>query len=103
MRLAREKSADLQVEVEVENIEEFRAAADAGADIVMLDNVDPQTVREVMAEARDLGDGRPIIEVSGNVTLENIENIAEAGPDWISVGCITHSAGALDISMEVEE
>lgn len=100
---AKEKSSDLQVEVEVESIEEFRAAAGAGADIVMLDNVDTQTVRDVMTEARNLGDGRPIIEVSGNVTLENVGDIAEAGPDWISVGRITHSAGALDMSIEVEE
>ena len=100
---AKEKSADLQVEVEVESIEEFRVAADARADIIMLDNVDTQTVKDVMTETRNLGDGRPIIEVSGNVTLENVEEIAKAGPDWISVGCITHSAGALDMSMEVEE
>lgn len=103
VRSAREKSSGLRVEVEVENLEEFRAAAGAGADIVMLDNVDTQTVSEVTAERQKMGGQRPIIEVSGNVTLENVEDIARAGPDWISVGWITHSAKAVDISCEVEK
>ena len=98
---AKEKCPDLTVEVEVEDMEEFRAAVDAGADIIMLDNFDPRTVKEAVDEIKG-SDRKPVIEVSGGVTLENIEDIAKAGPDWISVGMITHSAKALDISIEVE-
>ncbi len=99
---AKEKCPDLEVEVEVENLEEFRAAVDAGADIVMLDNFDPQAVKEAVDEVKE-ADKRPVIEVSGNVSLETIEDFAMAGPDWISVGRITHSAKALDMSIEVEK
>lgn len=101
--LAKEKSPDLRVEVEVENMDEFRAAVDVEADIIMLDNFDLLVIREVMAEVRNLGNERPTIEVSGNVTLETVADIAAAGPDWVSVGKLTHSAEALDMSLEVEE
>jgi nicotinate-nucleotide pyrophosphorylase (carboxylating) len=102
VRRAKQTRPDIAVEVETETPEEALAAADAGADIVMLDNMSPDKVREAVAEIRKLEKDRPIVEVSGGASLETLEELAKAGPDWISVGMITHSAPALDISLELE-
>ena len=85
--------------VEVENLDEFRAAAAAGADVVMLDDFSPGEVRQ----ACDLlpGAQRPASEVSGGITLANVRAYAEAGADRISSGTLTHSAPSLDFSMRV--
>ncbi len=84
------------VEVECENLEMVREAVDAGADIIMLDNMD----RAQMAEAIALIDGRAKTEVSGNVDASNIRSLADLGVDYISSGALTHSAPILDLSLK---
>ena len=90
-----------RVEVEVETEEEFLAAVKAGADIIMLDDMSRDEMR-ACAGALVGRSPRPIIEASGGVTLDNVAEIADAGVDWISVGALTHSAPALDISLRAE-
>jgi nicotinate-nucleotide pyrophosphorylase (carboxylating) len=87
----------LKIEVEVKNIAEVREALAAGADAVMLDNMTPGA----MGEAVLLIGGRVPVEASGNVTLANVRQIAETGVDFISVGALTHSVTAADISLLV--
>lgn len=87
----------LRVEVEVETLDELADALDAGADAVLLDNADVETVKRAVDAVGD----RVPLEVSGGVTLEAIRDIAGAGPLLISVGRLTHSAPALDIALEV--
>ena len=88
----------LMVEVEVGTTQEALEAVDAGADIVMLDNMSPDEMRRVVS----LVAGRAKIEASGGITLANVGAVARAGVDVISVGALTHSARALDISLELE-
>jgi len=95
----REAPAHLKVEVEVKTPEETLQATEAGADIVMLDNMG----LEAMRQAVRLVKGRALIEASGGITLANVWAVAEIGVDFISIGAITHSARALDISLEFEE
>lgn len=85
-----------KIEVEVENIEMAKEAAEAGADIIMLDNMTP----EQMKEAIKIIDGRALTECSGNVTKENIKNIIDVGVDYVSSGALTHSAPIMDISLK---
>lgn len=85
-----------KIEIEAETIEMVREAADAGADIIMLDNMTP----EMMAEAVYIIDGRAQTECSGNITKENINNITAIGIDFVSSGALTHSAPILDISLK---
>ena len=85
-----------KIEVEVENLDMVREAADAGADIIMLDNMSPDEMREAIR----IIDGRAQTECSGNVTKENITRLTELGVDYISSGALTHSASILDISMK---
>ena len=85
-----------KIEIEVENLEQVREAVEAGADIIMLDNMTP----EVMRQAVELIDGRAQTECSGNITKENIQKIREIGVDFVSSGALTHSAPILDISMK---
>lgn len=85
-----------KIEVEVENLDMVREAADAGADIIMLDNMSP----EEMKEAVRIIDGRAETECSGNVTRENVERLVDIGVDYISSGALTHSAPILDISLK---
>lgn len=86
----------LKIEVETENLDMVREAVEAGADIIMLDNMSP----EMMAEAIRIIDGRAETECSGNITKENIETITSLGVDYISSGALTHSAPILDISLK---
>jgi nicotinate-nucleotide pyrophosphorylase (carboxylating) len=88
----------LRVEIEVTTAEEAQEALEGGADVILLDNMPVEEMRQVVQAAR----GRALTEASGGVTLENVHAIAEAGVDVISVGAITHSAPALDISLELE-
>ena len=92
------QSSTLKVEIEVGSVGEAEEALDAGADIIMLDNMAVGEMKKVVELAR----GRALIEASGGITLENVRQIAEAGVDLISVGAITHSAKALDLSLELE-
>jgi nicotinate-nucleotide pyrophosphorylase (carboxylating) len=85
----------LRIEVETRNLAEVEEALEAGADIVMLDNMDLEGLREAV----QLIDGRALVEASGGVTLERVRAIAETGVDLISVGALTHSSRAVDISM----
>lgn len=87
----------LDAEVEVRNIAELKDAIEAGADRILLDNADLKMIEKAVKETRD----RIFLEVSGGVTLENIGAIARLKPDAISVGRITHSAPAIDMSLEI--
>lgn len=102
--LARERAPDrilVEVEIDSETIPDARAAARAGADIIMLDNMSPARMKKAVAVIRSARPGT-IIEASGGITLRNIAAVARTGVDWISVGAITHSARALDIALEME-
>ena len=92
----------LKVEVEVGSLEELDEALQEGADMVMLDNFSPQEVQQAVSIVRDRGRGVEI-EVSGGITLENIREYALEGVNYISTGSITHSARAVDISMDIHE
>ncbi len=85
-----------KIEIEVETMEQVKGAVEAGADIIMLDNMTP----EMMKEAVELIAGRAQTECSGNITKENIAKILETGVDFVSSGALTHSAPILDISMK---
>jgi nicotinate-nucleotide pyrophosphorylase (carboxylating) len=86
-----------KIEVEVENLKELQEAIEAGADIVMLDNMSVQD----MSEAVRIADGKVMIEASGNMSLDNVREVAETGVDLISVGSLTHSVSAADISLKI--
>ena len=96
---ARKKYPQLQIEVETENLDEFAQALDAGADIIMLDNF----TLDAMREAVRLNNGRVKIEVSGNVTLETLREIAATGVDYISSGALTKHLRSIDFSMRFEK
>lgn len=85
-----------KIEVEVENLDMVKEAVEAGADIIMLDNMD----KETMKEAIRIIDGRAKTECSGNVTKENVANLIDIGVDYISSGALTHSAPILDLSLK---
>lgn len=91
----RQSPPGIAVEVEVENISEVQQALDVGADILLLDNMTPEQLRE----AADLARGRALLEASGGITLENIRDYAQTGVDFISVGEITKNVTAIDLSM----
>jgi nicotinate-nucleotide pyrophosphorylase (carboxylating) len=89
-------SHGLKIEVEVENLQQLDEALDAKADIVLLDNFSIELMREAVSRAK----GRVLLEASGGVTLDTIRSIAETGVDFISSGALTHSARAIDMTME---
>jgi nicotinate-nucleotide pyrophosphorylase (carboxylating) len=91
----------LKVEVEVRDKDELKAAVEAGCDRVLLDNMDVQAIRECVRVARKIAPS-VAIEASGNMTLERVRTVAEAGVDFISVGALTHSAPALDLSLQIK-
>ncbi|MGI6550951.1 MAG: carboxylating nicotinate-nucleotide diphosphorylase [Syntrophomonadales bacterium] len=86
-----------RIEVEVENLEQLREALTAGADVILLDNMDP----EIMKEAVSITGGRAILEASGGITEDTLVEVAKTGVDLISMGTLTHSATALDISFDI--
>ena len=97
VRMAREYAPFVRkIEIEVENLDMVKEAVEAGPDIIMLDNMSP----EDMKEAVGIIDGRAETECSGNVTKENIARLTEIGVDYISSGALTHSSSILDISMK---
>lgn len=96
-RARRSASTTLKIEVEVKNLKEFQEALEAGADIIMLDNMS----LEEMRQAATMAHGRALLEASGGVTLENVREIAATGVDFISVGALTHSVKAIDMHLEV--
>ena len=96
MECAKAANLGLPVQVEVDSIDQIDEALDAGADRLLLDNMNVETLRRAVA----LVDGRVPLEASGGVTLETIRAIAETGVDYISVGRITQSAPAVDIGLD---
>jgi len=92
------QARQIQVEVEVGTVSEALEAVEAGADIVMLDNMNLVDMRKAVKSIH----GRALIEASGGITLDNVRAVAETGVDFISIGALTHSARALDISLELE-
>jgi nicotinate-nucleotide pyrophosphorylase (carboxylating) len=88
----------LRVEVEVESLGGLREALAAGAEVVLLDNMDLATLRQAVA----LNQGKALLEASGNMTLERVRAVAETGVDLISVGALTHSVTAADLSLRLE-
>jgi len=97
IELAKEGRHLSKIEVEAETLKEVKDALEAGADIIMLDNMPINEIKEAVRIVK----GRVLLEVSGNVSLENVREIAETGVELISVGAITHSAPASDISMKI--
>ena len=88
----------MRVEVEVESVKQAQAVLSAGADIIMLDNMKLEDMRKVVKLVK----GKALLEASGGITLDNVRSVAETGVDYISIGALTHSAKALDISLELE-
>ena len=88
----------MQVEVEAETLEQVEQAAQAGADFILLDNMNPEQLRAAV----ELLKGRSRTEASGGITLQTVRAIAESGVDFISVGGLTHSARAMDIGLDFE-
>ena len=109
VRKAREQIENgMLIEVEVEDLCQIKDVVDAGVDIILFDNMEPSKIREAVDIVReieknqDAGTGKAILtEASGNITIENVEEYADAGVDRISVGAITHSARVLDISFDI--
>ena len=95
---ARARRPDLTVEVEAETLAQVDEALEARADIILVDNMQTAGIREAVGRAR----GRAKIEISGGVTLDRLPELAATGADYVSVGALTHSAPAIDISFEIE-
>jgi nicotinate-nucleotide pyrophosphorylase (carboxylating) len=96
---AREARPGIRVEVECEDLDQVSAALKAGADVIMLDNMRLQEMREAV----QLIGGRAVVEASGGVNLQTVCGIAETGVDWISVGALTHSPQALDLGLDFDQ
>lgn len=87
-----------KVEVECDGIDQVREALEAGADIILVDNMQPAKIKECV----ELVNKRAIVEASGGIRLDNVRSIAETGVDWISIGKLTHSAPALDLALDFD-
>ena len=102
LALARQYASHLmRVEIEVTNMAELKEALDGRAEVIMLDNMEIELMREAVAFAREASPG-VMLEASGNATLDRIRAMAECGVDFISVGAVTHSAQAIDVSLVIE-
>ena len=88
----------VKIEVETSNLDQVREALACGADVIMLDNMSPEQIRTAVA----LIQHRALVEVSGNVTLEKLQDLAATGVDLISIGALTHAARSVDLSMRIE-
>jgi nicotinate-nucleotide pyrophosphorylase (carboxylating) len=98
---ARRRWPGRTVHVECQDRDDVREAVEAGADALLLDNMEPDEVRAVVAEVRERDPRRPLLEISGTVSLETIRAYATAGADMVSIGALTHSAPVLDIGLDV--
>lgn len=96
VRIAKEKTNGIKIEVEVETIDQLKEALNTECDIIMLDNMS----NELMAECVNINNHKKKLEASGNMTLERINSVSKLGVDYISVGALTHSVKALDISLK---
>ena len=92
------RSRGVPVQIEVRSIDELREALDCGATHLLLDNLSPQQAHDWIAIIA----GRAIVELSGGINLDTVRNYAETGADFVSVGAITHSAPAMDLSFRLE-
>jgi nicotinate-nucleotide pyrophosphorylase (carboxylating) len=101
VRLARKANAGMRIEVEVTSVEEAQLALQAGADELLLDNMSLRDMKDVVGQAARRKP-RALLEASGGITLTSARAVADTGVDFISMGAITHSAPALDLSLEVE-
>jgi nicotinate-nucleotide pyrophosphorylase (carboxylating) len=99
LKMVKKSNIYQKIEIEVKNLEELKEAILEGADIVMLDNMDIETMKKAVKLAK----GKVFLEASGGVTLDNVYEIASTGIDFISIGALTHSAKAVDISMKIKE
>jgi len=97
IRAARRRFPDREVEVEIESEAELRSARKAGPEWVLLDNMSPARMKRCVR----ICDGRTLVEASGGITLKNVARVAATGVDAISLGCLTHSAAAADLSLEI--
>ena len=88
----------MPIEIEAQSLDEVDAALAAGVEILLVDNMSTEEIRAAVTRAR----GRAKVEISGGVTLERIPELAATGADFVSVGALTHSAPAVDISFELE-
>ena len=95
----RDSAPRLRLEVEAETLEEVRAALDAGVNRILLDNMCPDELREAVA----IVGGRVETEASGGITMDNLRAVGETGVDFVSIGALTHSVKALDVSLEVAD
>jgi nicotinate-nucleotide pyrophosphorylase (carboxylating) len=93
----KQSSHTVKIEVEVESLSQLQEALKAQVDIIMLDNMDLETIKEAVKMVK----GKILIEASGEITLEKVRKIAQAGIDLISIGALTHSVKSLNISMEI--
>ena len=103
--LIRASAAGLPIEIEVDTVEQLKVAIDAGADVVLLDNMPPDVMREAVAvaAAHEKSTGRSVLlEASGGLTLDVARDVASTGVHFISVGGLTHSAPVLDIGLDFE-
>jgi nicotinate-nucleotide pyrophosphorylase (carboxylating) len=98
---ARHRWPGRTVHVECGDVDEVRQAVEAGADALLLDNMAPDEIRAVVTEVRERDPRRPLLEISGGVTLETIRSYATTGADMVSIGALTHSAPVLDIGLDV--
>ena len=97
-RLARQEAPHgLRISVEVESMEQVRQALQGKADVILLDNMSPSKIQEAVETIK----GKALVEVSGGITMNNIRDIAKTGVDIISIGALTHSAPAMDLSMDI--
>jgi nicotinate-nucleotide pyrophosphorylase (carboxylating) len=96
VRRARASNTNLEIEVEARTLDDVQEALEFGVRRILLDNMKPETLRAAVK----LNGGRATLEASGNVTLENVREIAETGVDFISVGALTHSAPVFDASLK---
>lgn len=98
MRRMKEAGQEMSIEIEVQSLEQLDQALDAGADIILLDNLSTDQIREAVRRIK----GRAKVEISGGVTLDRIPELARTGADYVSVGALTHSAPSVDLSFELE-
>jgi nicotinate-nucleotide pyrophosphorylase (carboxylating) len=96
---ARRQYSDLEIEIEVEDLDELRSALTGNPEWILLDNMSPELMKECVA----INAGRSKLEASGGITLANVEAAARSGVDAISLGCLTHSAPSIDLSLEISE
>ena len=96
--MQKHKSHLLKIEVEVSDLDQLKEALSAGADVIMLDNMNIAQIREAIR----IVDNKAMVEVSGGITQNSLKQLADAGVDIISVGALTHAARSVDLSMQIE-